>query len=327
MEKFISCDWGTSSFRLRLISIVTGKILHEIKTDEGIAEMYQRWLATGPPGTERVHFYKNKIAGSIRKLATDVQENLPVLISGMVSSSIGMQELPYNFFPFSWNIAEMPVHTIAADENFSHPLFLVSGFRTANDIMRGEETLLLGCDVKDDAESIFIFPGTHSKHVLVKNKMGVDFKTYMTGEIFALLAKKSILHSAVDKGGDGRPSAAVVTGEADTAANEKSFAEGLTAGMEDHLLHATFTVRTRQLLQKENPESNYNYLSGLLVGAELSAIRKKNCPVYLVSSGTLQQQYLKGLQLSGLKNKMYCLDADQAFINGHCKIARYLFTK
>jgi 2-dehydro-3-deoxygalactonokinase len=58
---------------------------------------------------------------------------------------------------------------------------------------RGEETLLLGCDIVDEGEYIYIFPEP-IPHIFVKNKTAVDFKTYMTGEIFDLLTEKSILH-------------------------------------------------------------------------------------------------------------------------------------
>ncbi len=85
-------------------------------------------------------------------------------------------------------------------KNFRIPYILVSGFQTDTDIMRGEETKLLGFDIPDDEERIFIFPGTHSKHVFVKNKTGIDFKTYMTGELFNLMSEKSILRSCGSKG-------------------------------------------------------------------------------------------------------------------------------
>jgi len=308
MERFLSCDWGTSTFRLRLIDAVKRETCAELRTNEGIAETHQQWLAAGLPESERIDFYREKLGNAIRRLSEVVGKNTPVILSGMASSNIGLAELPYQEFPFSWNLFQFPVKKINEDEKFSHPLFLVSGFRTDQDVMRGEESLLLGCDIADNDEKIFIFPGTHSKHVFVKNKTGVHFKTYMTGEVFSLFAEKSILRHAVAKGTD-----------------EKSFSEGIKAGSQNNLLHDVFMIRTRQLLYKVNPVSGYQYLSGLLIGSELSQLRGHNGPVYVVCSEHLKQPYLTGLELMAIGNGIFYLDADEMFLRAHCKIADHFF--
>jgi 2-dehydro-3-deoxygalactonokinase len=304
MRRFLSCDWGTSSFRLRLVDTGKKEITAELFSDEGMAETYQQWVATGRPETERIDFYKTRLSGSISKLSVNIDNNLPVIISGMVSSSIGLKELPYQKFPFSWDKSQFGVEKIEGDKNFSHPLFIIPGFKTDVDVMRGEETKLLGCALDDDGEKIFIFPGTHSKHVFVKNKTGLDFKTYMTGEIFNLLIEKSILSNAVKKGMD-----------------EKSYIQGFKAGLAENILHQAFRVRTRQLLQRANEVSNYQYLSGLLIGAELKDLKDKGCPLYLVCGEHLKQAYLSGLELLGAKKEIHYLSADEMLIRGHCKLA------
>jgi 2-dehydro-3-deoxygalactonokinase len=233
---------------------------------------------------------------------------MPVIISGMASSSIGLTELSYQEFPFSWDLAQFPVKKINENEKFSHPLYLVSGFKTNQDVMRGEESLLLGYDIGDNDEKIFIFPGTHSKHAFVKNKSGVHFNTYMTGEIFNLLAEKSILRHAVEKGID-----------------EKSFSDGFEAGLGGNLLHHAFMVRTRQLLQHANPVSGYQFLSGLLIGAELGQLKGTNCPVYIVCSESLKLAYLTGLKLMKESREIFYLNADDMLLRAHCKIADHFF--
>ena len=306
MKKFLSCDWGTSTLRLRLADADSKEISDEFISDEGIAETYRLWLATGRPESERVLFYKNILNRSIKRFGVTIDDNTPVICSGMVSSSAGMTELPYREFPFTWDASRVLVKKFNADKEFIYPLYLISGFKTNIDVMRGEETLLLGCDIIDEGEYIYIFPGTHSKHVFVRNKTAVDFKTYMTGEIFSLLTEKSILHHAVRKGTD-----------------EKAFEEGFRKGMQDNLLHLAFLVRTRQLLQDESTVSNYQFLSGLLIGAELSDLKKYDCPVYLVSGKQLEMAYRTGLTLMGEKKKIILCDADDMLINGQRKIAEH----
>ncbi len=308
MDKFLSCDWGTSTFRIRLVDAVKREASAELITNDGIANSHQQWLATGRPETERIDFYRGKLDDTIRQLPGDVLQDMPVILSGMASSSIGLAELPYQEFPFSWDLAQFPVKKINEDEKFSHPLYLVSGFKTDHDVMRGEESLLLGCDIPDNNERIFIFPGTHSKHVFVKNKSGIDLKTYMTGEIFNLLAEKSILCHAVKKGTD-----------------EKSFSDGFKSGLNGNLLHHVFMVRTRQLLQHANPVSGYQFLSGLLIGGELAQLKETHCPVYVVCSEPLKQAYLTGLKLMESDREIFYLNADEMLLRAHCKIADLFF--
>src|SRR5690606_11395652 len=128
-----------------------------------------------------------------------------LLISGMASSSIGIEELPYADLPFNINGSDAVCAYFEPGHELSHPVFLISGVRAAHDVMRGEETQLVGvCDLlgktvqnHNEAEQVFIFPGTHSKHIYINNARIREFKTYMTGEYFDLLRHKSILSHGV----------------------------------------------------------------------------------------------------------------------------------
>ena len=128
--------------------------------------------------------------------------------------------------------------------------------------------MLTGCDIKDDTEQLLIFPGTHSKHAIVENKVLVDFKTYMTGEIFDLLVNKSILSKSVSKN--------------ESKQYDNIFERGVKEGVSGNLLNTIFYVRTRHLFNTLSPEENYHYLSGLLIGYELKQISVTNVKIHLV---------------------------------------------
>src|SRR5262245_12577368 len=100
----------------------------------------------------------------------------------MASSSIGMIEVPYKETQFKADGSDLKVKKIDRSKDFEHDTFIISGARTNNDVMRGEETQLAGCKDTGDKKSLYIFPGTHSKHILVKKGIAVSFKTFMTGE-------------------------------------------------------------------------------------------------------------------------------------------------
>lgn len=311
MERFISCDWGTSSFRLRLADAETQTVLAEVKSREGIAAIYALWKNDN--NRERVSFYLSILSGYITTLATQYGQSLAgltVVLSGMASSSIGMLELPYKEMPFNKNGSDFLIHTILPSLHFSNRLLIVSGVRSSTDVMRGEETMLAGCNTDEQAEEVlFIFPGTHSKHVTVKNEIVQDFKTYMTGEIFDLLANKSILSASVQK-------------NSFVKANEIAFKKGVMESCNSNLLSTLFHVRTNQLFDQLDTMSNYYFLSGLLIGAELKDIpEKKYTGIQLVSSEIFLPLYSMALETMGLTVRQ-CHDADAALIKGQSLIFR-----
>src|SRR5205085_11075608 len=119
---------------------------------------------------------------------------------GMASSSIGMKELPYADLPFLLDGHSAYSEWINGGPVIANPILLISGVQHAGDVMRGEETQLTGVSSMTDApdgDMLYIFPGTHSKHITVINNRITYFSTFMTGEVFDLLVKHSILSQAV----------------------------------------------------------------------------------------------------------------------------------
>ena len=171
-NKILSCDWGTTSFRLRLIDVDTAAVMHEVKSFDGVNAVHNEWLATKKNERVRLNFYRSFIQSQIEKLNVDVS-NVMVIISGMASSTIGMKELPYAKLPFELSGNNLNIEKFEADNFCKHDILLVSGLQTDVDVMRGEETLLLGCNIDDDV--LVIFPGTHSKHIVVKNNISGQF--------------------------------------------------------------------------------------------------------------------------------------------------------
>ncbi|TKK71588.1 2-dehydro-3-deoxygalactonokinase [Ilyomonas limi] len=312
MNTFISCDWGTSAFRLRLIDANTKEVLATIKTDWGIAAVYNDWN-NNHPATDRLQFYSNILADGVRALAQECKhalEDITIVISGMASSSIGMMDLPYKALPFHLDGADVLTEVVSSLPNFHHQLLFISGAKTREDVMRGEETKLLGCDVSNQQEKqLLILPGTHTKHVVVEDKVAVDFKTYMTGELFSLLSTKSVLAASVEKGEKGQ--------END---NKAFFLKGVTEAANNNFLNSIFHVRTYHLFNYHSPHQSYQYLSGLLIGNELKELlNKKYSSITLVATGVLAPLYRQALQALGIQiNKE--TDADEALIAGQCKM-------
>src|ERR1700743_1742568 len=108
MPLFISCDWGTSAFRLRVIDspgLSTAAnppaVLASFSSGAGIASTHAEWQtyrlsnseqsepAQEASGPARETFYRSVLERAIGELKLDLR-GVPVVISGMASSSIGM---------------------------------------------------------------------------------------------------------------------------------------------------------------------------------------------------------------------------------------------
>jgi 2-dehydro-3-deoxygalactonokinase len=308
MKFFISADWGTTHLRLRIVDKDRRRVIHEVKSPDGIAATHEQWRESGQGQEKRLAFYQTVLLRQIRRLQPPTGLSLlalPVIISGMASSSVGMMELPYQPVPYDVGGSDLLRVALPATDVFPHSILLVSGVRTAHDVMRGEEVQLAGCPVLE-GEGLYLFPGTHSKHVRVKEGKVIDFSTYMTGEFFHLLSARSIL------------AASVAAGEADPATTSPAFQQGVKDSLHHSLLQSAFLVRTNQLLGGWTKEDNYHYLSGLVIGAELGHLAGRGGSVTLVCSGRLKENYSMACGVLGIEVEV--ADADEALVRGHCRL-------
>src|SRR5450432_1327609 len=129
-KQILSCDWGTSTFRLRLVNVGDGSIVTETSDDKGIATVFNHWSKSGLAENERAAFYENVLSGQIKKITTHTLRGIPIIISGMASSSIGMKELPYKDIPFDIAGDKLKVFKMKQSENFQHDILLISGLKT-----------------------------------------------------------------------------------------------------------------------------------------------------------------------------------------------------
>ena len=317
MKFFFSCDWGTSTFRLRLVSAENQVVLFEVITSHGIASTFEGWRQTDNNEKNKLAFYQSYLFEQIKNITPVFNHsfhNTPIIISGMASSNIGMVALPYKPIPYYCNGYDLVIQTIGeAEENDHYKIILISGVRSESDVMRGEETILAGCNVSSQTdEQLFILPGTHSKHIVVKDGKVTGFKTYMTGEFFELLNKKSLLAGSVNESQDFQ-----------NVKNQESFLRGIQES-ELNLLHTAFFVRTNDLFQKLTKEENYFYLSGLLIGTEIREIKTAAySKISLVANEGMKPFYVAALKLLALEAGSAGFDtinADQALVTGQFAI-------
>jgi 2-dehydro-3-deoxygalactonokinase len=183
-------------------------------------------------------------------------------------------------------------------------------------VMRGEETQLLGAlGLEAAGEALVCMPGTHSKWVRVKDGTVAHFSTFMTGELFSVVSRETILSLAV--------------AGADDAEDVASFKAAVKAAYEAPAFAANllFTARSRQLLFGGTPAAARETLSGTLIGVELAAGLSGTVPkagITLIASGRLAMLYR--LAFDALSVTVQPIDADEAVRRGLSMAAAAIWT-
>lgn len=298
------CDWGTSSFRLKLVNRKNAAVFYETSGGDGIAKTYTNWTkANSIQVINRKDFFLDiiriQIRGAERSLGQQVAQ-LPVIISGMASSSIGIKEEAYAPTPFHLLESRNHLSILCEGDEKWGSVTLISGIATENDVMRGEETQLAGLFAEygqhfKDRIITCILPGTHSKHVSVADGKITSFKTHLTGELFQLLSEHSILKSNIS-----------IPEKKDSFAgnNKLAFQNGVRYAVKNNLLHSLFSTRTNTLLHGIDAEENYFYLSGLLIGYELSTLLSPVEEALLLCCGnSIYPYYIEAIDTLGLKER------------------------
>lgn len=298
---FYSCDFGTSSFRLRRVR-ANGDVADERREAVGVRDLYARRDPGDVDG--RAAVFASFLAEQLRVLgAGEIAGSPTVVVSGMASSSLGWRELPYAPVPFALDGRDARVETISLDLGRGEArVLLISGLATADDVMRGEETELLGLFAGGGyaamaEDGLVILPGTHSKHVTLRGRRITGFHTYMTGEAFDTLSRHTVLRASVE----GAPAGAGGGGLA-WPANRTAFLEGVRTVAEMGLARSLFKVRARAVLGSSDPAANRHFLSGLLIGAEACDLRSRDevRPVLLAAGPETFEAYRAAFEALGL---------------------------
>ena len=306
---FISVDWGTSNFRMRLVNSTDLAVMNKVESDQGVKPLYQKWLEQNEP---REEFFLQFLLEKVISFGDAIVGDTPIIISGMASSTIGMRALPYAKLPFSCSGEDLHVEYIK-NSTIEQPIYLVSGVAGDDDVIRGEETQLIGLhDFTSNHKTIlYILPGTHSKHIYVEDNFVVGYDTFMTGEMFEVISKHTILKDSI------RTSAF-------TDVNRLAFIKGIQSKSSQLIKHL-FKIRAKDILSRTTKEENFFFLSGLLIGQELSCIPSGQFDeIILAVDGTLTTMYTLGAEILNIK----CALVDHArmqnaVILGHSRILRF----
>ena len=292
---FLGIDWGTTNRRGYVVD-ADGKVVREREDDLGILEVAKSGI-----GFER--------ALAELQTALGFDDGL-VLMGGMVGSNRGWVEAPYVGCPAS-------LADLAANLTWVEPgrVAIVPGLSFLDyplaDVMRGEEVQILGAVAVGELpdKCLVCHPGTHNKWIEVDGGRIEAFRTVMTGELFNLLKKHSILSDLLET--DAVPGVAFRAGVDHGLANPDLTAE-------------LFQVRARVLLGQAAREDAASYVSGLLIGNDLriGLGRQRHDHVHVVGRPELTRLFAAALDQTGRATTQ--IDGEGAFVAGLRQIAEKL---
>ena len=230
----------------------------------------------------------------------DVAADVPAIVCGMAGAAQGWKEAPYLDVPADLAaIADRAMRVPSTGRDVRILPGLAKRDVNAADVMRGEETILLGAVREHALSGIVCLPGTHSKWVRLEDAKVMDFATAMTGEIFALLANQSTLsHFLPSKQGD--------------YAADPAFASAVREALDNpqKALSLLFSVRAMPLLMGPSIAENMPArLSGLLIGLEIAGMaRACGTGATLIAGGLLARSYQAAFAAANLECTI--LDSD-----------------
>lgn len=273
----IGIDWGTSSMRAYLIG-AQGEVLDRSDAPDGIMHV---------PG-------KDFETVLVSVLDPWMQEaTIPVITSGMITSRNGWLETPYLSTPLG--ASHLAEALVPLTTQCGWQLHCIAGvtkdLKGIPDVMRGEETQIAGALEAGMDNRLFVLPGTHSKWITVQDGHIENFETVMSGEIFEALRRHTILGTLMQE----------------AAFSAEGFRAGVAAGNNagQKLLQALFSVRTLPLFGHLEEGMVADYLSGMLIGAEIKGAthnKPNENPIAIIGRKDLAERYAIALDSLGFKS-------------------------
>lgn len=190
-----------------------------------------------------------------------------VLASGMITSEYGLCNLPHTSLPAGKTELRTAMHETSFPDICDIPWCFIRGVRAVGaalsdcDVMRGEETEIMGLIDGERSDALYILPGSHSKHICVDADGKIaSFATMMTGEFFAAVMQNTILRDAADF-------------EHNEIVDQKLF-EGYEYTVAHGVNESLFKTRILKNIFGATKEECYSFLLGAVLCDEIRSVLK-----------------------------------------------------
>lgn len=296
VNNFVVIDWGSSNIRAFLY--IDGKQVDVKKSHEGVTTVRGK-----------------DCEGAFDRLTKewfDKYGPLPVTMAGMVGSINGWTDAQYLDCPV--DLSQISSNLTTVNHSKGYDIKIIPGIcvRDPNNynVIRGEETQLAGAMNKFSSK-VYLMPGTHCKWVRAEGKSVQSFRTAMTGELHAILMQYSL----------------VGLGAGEQEQDLETFKQGLDRGYnENNIVPRLFEIRGANILGAIKPCHVGEFLSGMLIGAEIASMKKifeiskDDGAITIIANPFFNERYGIGLDMAGFAHE--CIDGDTAILAGIVPIAQ-----
>ena len=300
MSEFVLIDWGTSSFRLWQMD-QDSKTLCKHRSQHGMSRL-------------SAEEYEPLLEITLSNLS--IGSHVPVLICGMAGAAQGWQDAGYIDTPA--DLQTIIANVIEVDTKNGRDVRILPGIAQRNsdnpDVMRGEETLLFGARQAGLDHTIYCLPGTHSKWVFMHQGEISHFKTFMTGELFALLSQQSTLSHFLKDGDEF---------ELETDVFKETISH--TLDNPSTLVQSLFSMRSGPLVGRQiSTAALHAKLSGLLIGSEIAAMKDQaDNMVGLIADDVHAETYSLAFRIAGIEYEQ--LDSESLVLTGLSHVAQEIW--
>ena len=299
----IGLDWGSTNVRAYAFD-ARGEIVEGAHSSAGALTL---------DGAQQFDDALTALVGSWAR-----QSPTAALIAcGMVGSKSGWRDAGYVATGAALamgddsQIAALVAKVVRVETSLGRTLSIIPGLKTDEpDVMRGEETQLLGSGV---ADGVVVIPGTHCKWVQMRGGRVDSFATFYTGEMNALIRDHSSVGALIKTAPDHDDSNAFEMGLHYARAGAASW------------LHDLFVLRASVVTGGRSEAFVSTALAGWLLGCEISAaiaMYPETRGVVLVASDALVPWYERATRAFGVACEV--LNAEQVTTRGLWRIAQHL---
>ena len=291
-QPFIGVDWGTTNFRAYLIG----------KSGELISETGKACNLANTTKESQAALLIEQVDSLKTEFYVENNKQIPVLITGMAGSSLGLKNTEYLSLDTSLYQLYQKVESVIIS---GVTAFIVPGFSGVSKLsefeaMRGEETQILGWMLEQDKyhsskknsnqPTWLCLPGTHTKWVAFRDGKIRIFNTVPTGEVFANLSRET----------------SFCIGE--QVKDLEAFSQGIKRTLNgERFNEIVFSTRTKVLSGSLKEESAASYLSGILIGTEIFSqmCRGEFDSVQIIGSESLNELYQTAFDLFDVSYECY----------------------
>lgn len=303
MIALIGLDWGSTHVRAYALD-EQGAIVDRAQSDAG---------ALGLKSPQQFDLALNALVGTWARL----HPTAPLIACGMVGAKSGWREAGYVAIGADAKagndsqLAALAAQVVQVETSLGRVLTIIPGIKSDEpDVMRGEETQLVGSGV---ADGILLLPGTHCKWVQMKADRVNSFATFYTGEMNALIREHSSVGALIKSAPDHHDTAAFEAGLHYARAGAASW------------LHDLFVLRASVVTGQRSEAFVSTALAGWLLGSEISAalsMYPDTRGVVLVASDALVPWYERATRAFGVACD--ALNAERVTTHGLWRIAQQL---